>query len=181
MAKLQRNHPCPCGSGAKAKRCCYSTEHLSAEAEVRRSFDTLCRQAAGDLAKVNRAEFTELFHEALHLPELDLSLQVRLPAVASLAVERARAALDDEDTDAFDDALYEVARELDTPSRRLELARVVVALRDAGRIDPQVAAAAIFDLSEGESSAVFISSVAESIGVAAGDSATPSGLIVVAA
>ena len=23
MAKIRRNEPCPCGSGSKAKRCCY--------------------------------------------------------------------------------------------------------------------------------------------------------------
>src|SRR5664280_3622053 len=25
MAKIRRNGPCPCGSGSKAKRCCYGT------------------------------------------------------------------------------------------------------------------------------------------------------------
>ena len=26
MAKIKRNGPCPCGSGSKAKRCCYGTQ-----------------------------------------------------------------------------------------------------------------------------------------------------------
>jgi SEC-C motif len=181
MAKVQRNHPCPCGSGAKAKRCCYTIERLSADAEVRRSFDTLCRHVAADLTDVDREEFAELFHEAIHLPEVDLSLQVRLPALSSPDIERARAALDGDDLDAFDEALFAVAETLDTPAQRLELARAILKLRDAGRVHPEVAAAAVFDLSEGESSAVFISSVAEAIGVATGDSRTPSGLIVAAA
>lgn len=181
MAKVGRNDPCPCGSAKKAKRCCWSPERLTDDAQVHRAFQDLCREAATDLDDVERAQFYELFSEAIHLPELDLSLQVRLPTVFPPAIERARAALDDEDTETFDDALWEVAEQLDTPRRRLELAQAVIALRDAGRVDPKVAAVAVFDLSEGDSSALFISSIAESIGVSAGDTRTPSGLFVVAA
>jgi hypothetical protein len=147
---------------------------------VRRDFRGLCQQVAEDLEDVERSEFRELFHEAMHLPELDLSLQVRLPKVLSPEIERARRLLDDDD-DAFDDALFEVARQLDTSQRRLELAHAIITLRDAGKVDPKVAAAAVFDLSEGESSAVFISSTAESIAVSAGDSRTPAGLLVAVA
>ena len=181
MAKIRRNDPCPCGSKQKAKRCCYSSERLAADSQVRRAFRELCQQVARDLRDVERAEFDELFHQAIHLPELDLSLQVRLPKVISPEIERARAALDDEDEDAFDDALWEVAPQFDTPPRRLELARAIIALRDAGKVDPKIAAVAVFDLSEGDSSAVFISSIAEAIGVSAGDSRTPAGLYVAVA
>lgn len=67
-------------------------------------------------------------------------------------LERARATLDDEDTETFDDALWEVAEQLDTPRRHLGLAQAVIALKDAGKVDPKVAAVAVFDLSEGASS-----------------------------
>jgi len=58
------------------------------------------------------------------------------------------------------------------------LAHAIITLRDAGKVDPKVAAAAVFDLSEGESSAVFISPTAKSVAVSAGDSRTPAGLLV---
>lgn len=181
MAKVGRNDPCPCGSKKKAKRCCYSSEHLAAEAEVRKVFRELCISAADDLEGTERADFYDLFHRAIHLPEIDLSLQVRLPKVFSPEIERARRLLEDDDEGAFDDALFEVARQLDNPHRRLELAQAIVTLKDAGKIDPKVAAAAVFDLSDGDSSAVFISSVAEAIGVSAGESRTPAGLLVAVA
>jgi hypothetical protein len=179
MAKVRRNEPCPCGSAKKAKRCCLSPERRAAATQVRRAFRDLCQDVARDLDGVDRAEFDDLFHEAIHLPELDLSLQVRLPALSSPAVERARAALNDDDTDAFDDALWDVAEQLDTPQRRLALARAILDYRDAGNVDPKVAAVAVFDLSDGTDSAVLISSIAESIGVSTGDTRTPAGLLVV--
>ena len=178
MAKVRRNEPCSCGSAQKAKRCCFSSERLAAAAEARRAFLELCQELAGDLDGVGRAEFDELFQDAIHLPEFDLSLQVRLPALSSPTIERARAALDDEDTDAFDEALWDVAEQLDSPSRRLALARAVVECRNAGKVDPKVAAVAVFDLSDGTSSAVFVSSIAEAIWVSSGNARTPAGLLV---
>src|SRR5262245_28978801 len=132
VAKVRRNEPCPCGSAQKAKRCCLSPHRRAAATEARRAFRDLCRDVAPDLDGVDRVEFDELFHEAIHLPELDLSLQVRLPALSSPAIERARAALHDDDTDTFDDALWDVARQLDTPQRRLDLARAIIDYRNAG-------------------------------------------------
>lgn len=181
MAKIRRNEPCPCGSTKKAKRCCFSVERLAETAEVRRAFEALCKQVAPALRDVERVEFDELFRQAIHLPEIDLSVQVSLPALSSPAVEQARASLAADDTDTFDAAVWEIAEELGTPQRRLALAHAIIALRDAGRIDSKVAAAATFDLAGGTSSAVFISSVAESIAVSAGDTHTPAGLIIVAA
>ena len=163
MAKVRRNEPCPCGSQMKSKRCCYSSERLAAEAAIRKAFRHLCVQAAETLCDSGRAEFYDFFLQAIRLPEVDLSLQVRLPKVFTPEVERAWSLIEDGDGEAFEVALLEVVRQLDTPSRRLELAHAIVALKDVGKVDARVAAAAIFDLSEGESSAVFISSVAEAI------------------
>lgn len=179
MGKVGRNELCPCGSKNKAKRCCYSPERLLEGDHVRRAFQELCASVAHDLDGVSHEEFHELFHEAIHLPEADLSLQVPLPKVSSPEIERARKALDRDD-DAFDEELYSVAGALDTPRRRLDLAQAIVALKDKAMIDKRVAAVAVFDLSDGERSAVFISSVAESLAVSAGECRTPAGLLVAA-
>ena len=66
----------------------------------------------------------------------------------------------------FDAALDPVIASLDTPVRRgrAALARVVVGLTAAGRVDPDVAAVAMIDLTMPES-ALFTSTVAEAVGV----------------
>lgn len=182
MAKVRRNDPCPCGSTNKAKRCCFSQERLSAAGATRRALLALQEGCIDDLVGVDRAGFEGLYHEVIHLPELDISLQVRLPVLSPL-VERARQALEEEgdDGDPFLDAVEELAEELDTPGRRLELARAVIALRDAGRVEPSVAAVAMFDLNVGSCPALLTNSVAESIAVIAGHRRTPGGLVIAAA
>lgn len=135
------------------------------------------RTAARRLVGVTRDEFDELFHEVVHLPEVDLALQVELPALMTPELVRARAAVDDPDE--FDAALGPVVSSLDTPTRRAELARVVVDLAEAGRVDADVAAVAVIDLTTSDS-ALFTSSVAEAVGVAAGAARTPAGLVLVA-
>ena len=77
MAKVQRNGPCPCGSGNKAKRCCLK-ERSAAESPTRLLPLEVCRDAALDLEGVSNAEIHALFDEMIYLPELDISLQVRL-------------------------------------------------------------------------------------------------------
>jgi hypothetical protein len=182
MAKVGRNEPCPCGSRKKAKRCCFSQDRLSTDAATRRALFEVADRCVDDLPGIDPDRVDELFHEVIHLPELDISLQLRLPVVSPL-VERARLALEEEDDggSVFLDSVAELARELDTPDHRLALARAVVVLRDAGRIDPEVAAVAMFDLTSESSSALLVSSIAESIAVTAGQTRTPAGLIVAAA
>jgi hypothetical protein len=129
------------------------------------------------LVGVGRDEFDELFHEVVHLPELDLSLQVELPGLLTPELARAAAALDDPDE--FDVALGPVVRGLDSPTRRVGLARAVLDLVDAGRIAPDVGAVAVIDLTTADS-ALFTSSVAEAIAVGAGAARTPAGLVLAA-
>lgn len=174
MAKIPRNAPCPCGSGQKAKRCCHGpTEFV----DIRIMPLEMSQQAVDELARTGQAEMRHLFSRLLDLPELDLSLQVPLPAILTPDVDRAVEALRVRDVDEFDRVLPRVLSELDTVARRLDLARAVVALRDAGRIPRQLAALAVMDL-DCEGSALFTSSVAESLGVLAGDQRTPGGLLV---
>lgn len=132
------------------------------------------RLAALRLVGVTRADFDGLFHEMVHLPEVDLALQVELPALVTPEVLRARDALDD--PDGFDDAVDVLAASLDSPTRRAGLARTVLDFVAVGRIDPEVAAVAVIDLTTANS-ALFTSSVAEAVGVAGGAARTPAGLL----
>jgi hypothetical protein len=139
----------------------------------------LCRDAALDLDGVSDLEFHALFDEMIYLPEIDLSLQVPLPGLFTPEIDRAISALDDDDGEAFDHELNKVVPTVDSPERRIGLAQAIVTLRDQGRISSKLAAVALFDL-DGETSALFISSVAESIAVLGGDRRTPTGLLVTA-
>lgn len=174
MAKVRRNEPCPCGSGQKAKRCCHGPVRYI---DVRIMPPELYRDLICELGGTTELEFRALFSELLDLPELDLSLQVPLPAFRTPAIERAISALHNDDTDAFDRALAEVVPTVDSVLRRLLLARAVVVLRDAGRIPRKLAAVAVIELDR-EDSAFFASSVGQSISVLAGEQRTPRGLLV---
>jgi hypothetical protein len=177
MAKIRRNEPCPCGSGSKAKRCCYGpVQYL----DVRIMPLEVYRDSIVELAGTDREEFNTLFAELVDLPELDLTLQVPLPSIWTPQLDRAVKALQDDDTEEFDNALTDVLAKLDTVRQRLLLARAVVILRDAGQLSKKLAALAVIELDR-EHSAFFASSVAESIAVVARDQRTPSGLEVATA
>ncbi|CAN5188055.1 hypothetical protein BH18ACT4_BH18ACT4_06890 [soil metagenome] len=174
MAGDGRNGPCRCGSGKKAKRCCGVRRGLGPDELAKAFLAEKGRWAAARLVGVTRNDFDELFHEVVHLPEVDLALQVELPALMTPELARARVALDDPDD--FDAALVPVVACLDTPVRRAGLARSVLDLAASGRVDPNVAAVAVIDLTTADS-ALFVSSVAEAVGVAAGAARTPAGLV----
>jgi hypothetical protein len=174
-----RNDPCGCGSGRKAKRCCGVSRGPCPDELAKASLVGQSRTAAARLVDTTRDEFRELFHEVVHLPELDLALQVELPALMTPELMRAQAAAKADDPDEFDAALGPVVRSLDTPTRRAELARAVVGLAEAGRVDADVAAVAVIDLTTPDS-ALFTSSVAEAVGVMAGGTRTPAGLVLAA-
>jgi len=176
MAKVQRNQPCPCGSGNKAKRCCHGPVNY---VDVRIMPLDLTKRAIEDLAGTDKLEMRALFDQLLYLPELDLSLQVPLPGILTPDIDHAIDALRDDDGDTFDEVLARVVPTLDTPQRRTDLARAVITLRDDGRIPAKLAAIAILELDRPEST-LLMSSVAESLSVLAGDQRTPSGILVAA-
>ncbi len=172
MAKIRRNEPCPCGSGSKAKRCCYG------------NFETieghclppeLCEGVVPDLRGIDEVELRYLFDELLYLPELDTSLQLRL-GILTPTMDSAIRSIQDDDVDVLDAVFDKVMAEVDSPSRRLELAQAVITLRDEGRIPADLAATAVLELDRKEST-FFLSSVAESLAVLAGDRNTPTGLL----
>jgi Predicted metal-binding protein related to the C-terminal domain of SecA len=172
-----RNGTCPCGSGQKAKRCC-GIRRGPSPAELAKAFLAEERRTAGSvLCGMDREEFDELFEEMVDLPTLDVSLQADLPRLLSPELECLRVAIDKDDDDAFEAALAPALRQLDTPQRRAALARAVLSLRDAGRIDAHVAAVAIIDLGT-RRSALFQSSAVQGLAVSVGAARTPSGLLV---
>lgn len=119
--------------------------------------------------------FDELFEEIVDLPALDVSLQTRL---LTPELEGVRVALDEDDEDAFDEAVDTAIEQLDTPERRAVVARAVLSLRDLRRVDRRLAAAANIDVWTPDS-ALFQASVIQSIAVSVGAAETPSGLLVV--
>jgi hypothetical protein len=174
MAKVKRNGPCPCGSGNKAKRCCYGTQEINGFRVL--PLD-LCEGLIDDLIGLPELELRALFDQLLYLPEMDVALQVRLPGIITPDMNRAINALRDDEDELFDQVLEHVVADIDTSDRRIELAQAVIALRDQGRLPPALAAAAVLELDRPES-ILFRSSVAESIAVLAGDQRTPAGLLV---
>ncbi len=172
MAKIRRNGPCPCGSGSKAKRCCHGND----EAEWIHCLPTeLCEEVVPDLRGIDEIELRSLFDELLYLPEIDTSLQLHL-GIFTPTIDQAINAIQDDDVEVLDQAIDRVVAEVDSPSRRVELAQAVLTLRDQGRIPPDLAATAVLELDRQESR-FFLSSVAETLALLAGDRSTPAGLI----
>ncbi len=177
MAQEGRNALCGCGSGRKVKRCCglkrgpgpreLATAYL---AEQRRA-------AARRLLRVSRDDFDMLFEEVVDLPIHDVSVQLRLPRLMTPELEGLAAAIDDDDEEAVDALMDPALAQVDDPERRSALAKAVLALADAGRVDAQVAAVAVIDLSC-ESSALLRSSLVEALAVSVGAARTPAGLLV---
>jgi hypothetical protein len=178
MAKVGRNELCPCGSNLKAKRCCLATP----ERRTTTPRATLARLASAvlpALTGISRERFGELYEEVIYLPELDISLHLRLPGVLTPEIESALYTCLVHDEEGFDEALRTALPAVDTFENRLWLAEAVLALRDLGRVSPVLAAVAVIDLNQTES-AFLLSSFAQSIAVRSGDERTPSGLLIAA-
>jgi len=79
MAKVQRNGPCPCGSGNKAKRCCHGP-HKFVDIRVL-PLGSLPGRHQRPRRAPYETEMRSLFDRLLYLPELDSSLQLRLPGI----------------------------------------------------------------------------------------------------
>ncbi len=118
----------------------------------------------------------QLYSALADLPSADLSCQFRLPHFLSPELERLRWAIDHEDLDEHEDALPVAVDQVDTPMFRADLARAVIALREAGKVSDEVAAIAFLDLgSEGQ--ALVRESLLVALAVDCGAARTPSGLL----
>jgi len=173
-----RNEQCKCGSGRKAKRCC-GVQRGPCEADLARAFlASQVAPAARVLRRCSEEELDDLQAELIELPTIDTSLQLALPRSLTPDVERLLVAIEEGDLDDIDEALPAVLAWVDTPLARAELARAVLALRDRGRLDPKVAAAALIELSAPKLQRLVSSAVVQAAGVVLGQVATPSGLLI---
>lgn len=178
MGVVGRNQRCGCGSGLKAKRCCGVRRGPSEEQLARAFLAGLVGPAARTLWSYSREELAEIEAQVLELPTQDSSLQLPLPRLVTPDVDRLLVAIEQGNIDGIDDALPAVLARVDTPLARADLARAVLRLRDADRIDPAVAAVALIELSRPEMRRLVSSAVVQAAGVALGDVPTPSGLLV---
>jgi SEC-C motif len=179
MSRIGRNEPCPCGSGRKAKRCCGVERGPSDESLARAFLAHAGREAAGDLLRISDVELDELFDEILNLPMLDLSLHAQLPELAAPALERLCQAVADDDPDAARAPFIEVLEAVDTPLERARIARAIIGLRATGRVDPELAAAALIDLASGSRELVS-AALLEAAAVRGGAVSTPAGILLAA-
>jgi SEC-C motif len=179
VAKVGRNQPCRCGSGRKAKRCCGVQGGPSEESLARAFLAHASREAAWELRQVQERGFEELVGKLAELPELDLSLQAELPKLLSPALDRVCDAFAADDPDAAEEPFGELLGAIDTQLERARLARAVIALRAAGRLDAKVAATALIDLASGSRELV-AASLLQAVAVRAGAARTPAGVLLAA-
>ena len=84
-----------------------------------------------------------------------------------------------DEPDAAEEPFAELLGATDTLLERARLARAVIALRVAGRLDAKLAAAALIDLA-GDSPALAAASVVRAAAVRAGVARTPAGFLLAA-
>ena len=176
---LGRNDPCPCRSGRKAKRCCGVPSGPDEESLGRALLAGQARAALSSLPLVSWPDTRDLVRDLSNLPALDLALVLRLPSLMTPELVRLLDAVAAEDPLALDDVLDDALAEVDTVAARVTLAGAVVTLRDAGRIDPKLAAIALVDLERSQT--LLAASLLEAAAIATGQARTPGGLIVTTA
>lgn len=180
MAAVGRNEPCWCGSRVKAKRCC-GVRRGPSEPERAKAF--LVEQRRASSPALLRAiddvdDLIELYEAVAELPRVDLSCQLRLPRLLSPELERLRSAITEHDDDEVQQALPDALAQIDNVLVRADLARAVIALREAGRVTDEVAAAALLDL-DSDAHALVREALLAALAVDCGAARTPSGLVLV--
>jgi hypothetical protein len=179
VAKVGRNEPCPCGSGVKAKRCCGVRRGPDPDELARVFLRTQADDWAPVLVDHTEVELQDVLHEVERLPEVDLSLHLRLPRLLPPALERFREAIAARDAAALEAVLPGSLEIVDTPTNREALARAVIALHDDGhRIPCDLAAAAILDLADEPESRLVVSALYHALALTVGEGTTPSGLVI---
>jgi hypothetical protein len=122
----------------------------------------LASAAEEHLSHLSDDALDQLWEDLSDLPAIDSRLWVRLPGGDDPSVQRiqrsiARGALEPD---------WEALRALDSPHRRTALADAVVALRDEGRLHPDEAAYALFDLHTNRPSRLVTASVLAAVAAA---------------
>lgn len=177
MAKIGRNQPCRCGSGAKTKRCCGVPSGPSPDQQARAFLHAQKRQWAPLLAGYSDDELDALADQVAGLPRHDLSLQLPLPRLLPATLERLRQAIAHRDPDSIIDATPDALELVDTPTNRQRLAQAVLTLHDHGHhLECDTTALAIIELAVSERSGLVFSALYHALAVAAGNHTTPAGL-----
>jgi hypothetical protein len=180
VAGLGRNDRCPCGSGRKVKRCCGVSPGPS-QAELDGAYlAASARAAALTLGDLSYDDLDELWGRLFDLPAQHLSLMVELPELLTPEVDRLLRAVAADDPDEAWAAFPLVLARYDTSSTRARIVRAVVALRQGGEIEGDLAAVAVVDLAE-PGGALIQASLLHSVAVATGTERTPAGLILASA
>jgi hypothetical protein len=170
-----RNDPCPCGSGRKVKRCC-GQHRGPGESDLARAYLAHeARAAARKLRHLDIDELHDLFDELVDLPELDLALTITVPQLHTPDLQHLFDAIKADDVDAGDELIPTILDRLDTPVERARLARAIINLRDAKRLDSLLAAAAIIDL-DSRSRILLRASLVHAAFIRTGRMRTPGGL-----
>ncbi len=134
------------------------------------------RAAAPALAGLGEQELTKLWERLFDLPSHHLSLLVVFPELLTSDPDRLRRAVADDDPKEAETALPPVLAHYDTPPARARIARAVIAIRESGDIDGELAAVSLVDLTA-PSGALIHGSLPHSVAVATGSERTPAGLV----
>jgi hypothetical protein len=159
---MGRTDRCSCGSGKKTSRCCRLSAHPRPEELARAELAGLARTVAPVLRACSGMRFDELIDGVSKLPCLDRSLAWPLPRVFPVELEALVDVAQGEDLAAVQEALTAAVDVLDTQVGRAHLARAVLAVRDAGILDAERAAAMVVDLASG-SPQVVTASIVEAV------------------
>jgi hypothetical protein len=174
-----RNHPCPCGSGRKTKRCCGQQRGPSEDQLARARLAALAHDAVQDLAGLSDQALDILFEDLFDLPTIDLSLHVKLPQLISPELQRLRDAIADDDPNHGWDELRTITEQIDTPQQRARLADAILHLHTQKRLTRTQAAYALYHLNT-RSQHLLAASVTHTVAVTVGASHTPGGLRIAA-
>ena len=163
---------CSCGSGRRTRRCCGGSPGLGPEALARAELSDLTCVVAPVLVRHSDEELQALLARVPELPRLHPPLAWTLPRVLPPELESLRAAVEGDDLEAVKQALPEAVAAVDNQVGRAHLAHAVLVLRDAGRVEASLAAAAVADLASGSPQLVTASlteAVLAEVGAAAPD------------
>ncbi len=159
---MGRSDRCPCGSGKRTSRCCKLPADPGPEELARAELAGLARTVGPVLRACSCVRFDELLDSVSTLPRVDGSLAWPLPRRFPPELRALVAAAEGDDVTAVQEALTAAVDVLDTKVGRAHLARAVLAVRDAGRLDPERAAAMVVDLASG-SPQVVTASIVEAV------------------
>ncbi len=131
------------------KRCCGVSTRIEPAEAAAAELVALTRTLAPSLAGRSDTDLHLLLDRVPALVALDVSLAWCLPRVLPPEIQALRVAINDDDIEAVKEALPDAVAALDNQVGRARLAHAVLGLRDIGRIETTLAAAAVVDLASG--------------------------------